>query len=230
MAKKGRLALLAVAAVGLVAVVATSKKNGKKADDDDKRPGEDDWGVPDTYKMIDSGTYVGLTDQAQWRIYEDPEGYFAFEWRAEEKDGGGSGFPDQNEAGDALWLELQDKFGPEQMPDSGEQIPDTGEPLPMPEEERPEEEPDEPEEALPPTSTKDDWGVSTTATVVDEGTYVGEKAEASWRIYESSNGLFFYVYRSPIGGGGKRNFESQQLAGDKLFGHMERKLGEEQVS
>jgi hypothetical protein len=214
-AKRGTIAALAIAAVAAFAI--TSKKSKKKTEDD-VRAGEDDWGVPDSYELTDSGTYVGLTGQAQYRIYEDPEGYFAFEWRADEKDGGGNGYPTQDEAGDALWDELEDQFGPEQHPE-------TGEPPVMPEEERPPEPEPDPEIPAPPEPAgKDDWGISTANELVDTGQFRGQKAEAIWRIYAEPAGTFLYSWKSQIGGGAKKGFATQEDAGNAAFDHMA-KLG-----
>jgi hypothetical protein len=204
--------LLLVGLGALVAVAMTKKRNG--APEDGEVTGEDDWGISERNTLADSGTYVGQLGGANWRIYEDPEGYFLFEWRTEEKDGGGSGFPDQDEAGEALWAELQHELGPEGPPEMGEPL----------------REPGEEEEPGAPTGEpvrKDDWGISTTNVVVDADLYEGQRAVAEWRIYANPAGTFFYVYRSPAGGGGKKGFGTQDEAGEALFAELGRELGPE---
>jgi hypothetical protein len=201
--------------LGAIAAIAMTKKKRDVRVEDEDVTGEDDWGISENNTLADSGTYVGQLGEARWRIYEDPEGYFLFEWRTAEKDGGGSGFPEQDEAGEALWAELQHELGPEVHPE-------TGEPL----SEIPEDEP-EPEPPDDPTIRKDDWGITTTNHVVDTDLYEGRKALAEWRIYETPAGSFFYVYRSPAGGGGKRDFATQDAAGEALFAELERELGPE---
>jgi hypothetical protein len=207
--------LLLIGLGAIAAVVMTKKRNGAIAENGEVT-GEDDWGVSERNTLADSGTYVGQLGGAKWRIYEDPEGYFLFEWRTDDKDGGGSGFPDQDEAGEALWAELQHELGPE-----GEDHPETGDPPRGPGEE---EEPGAPGGAPP---RKDDWGISTTNVVVDADVYEGQRTVAEWRIYANPAGTFFYVYRSPAGGGGKKDFGTQNEAGEALFAELERELGPE---